>query len=87
MNGLVIPERGLEQFISGLAQTHNVAYVATDDDARALAFHLEQGNKTWPDDTELLLIALSRSGVITDEQRLKLHWVYMGELNLRPSSI
>lgn len=75
------PNTGLADFIRELAQRNNVAYIQTEEDARGLALHKELGNTTVLDDTELLLIALSRAAVITKDQWLELHCAYMAELH------
>lgn len=81
MENVVLPENGFKEFVHDLAKTHQVSYVQTEDDAKALALYKEMNSdSTDLSTTELLIIALYRARLITSGQMLKIQNGYFKDL-------
>ena len=68
--------------IHDLAAKHGVVYAATAIDQLANAHARLSDNDVTLDETENLVTALERAGVITDEEGRRLHSAYIRELGL-----
>lgn len=80
-----IPTTRVAEYISGLARRHGVAYIptATDHLAKVLT-HLSDDDVDL-DNTELLIIALERAGLLPNEEVIHIHSNYLHEkFGVRP---
>ena len=89
MSGTTLDDRPTAQTSSSvrrrihdLAAEHGVVYAATAFDQLANAHARLSDNDVTLDETENLVTALERSGVITDEEGRRLHSAYLRELGL-----
>lgn len=74
-----IPDSGIERFIQSLAAQNGVEYVRTNGDNLSDAFARLSGDDVMLDETERLLLALQRGGVITSAEAFELFNRYLGE--------
>jgi hypothetical protein len=82
---MVIPVKGLEEYIVDLANRHGVIYNKTPYDELAETITKLSDDEVEMDEVELLLIALERAGVIGSEYVVPLHVNYLREkLHVRP---
>ena len=80
-----IPTSGLREYIEALAQEHGVIYVPGPYDELAAKFSELSDKGVAQDDTERLLIALKRAGVISCREMIDLLGAYLHE-TMPPSS-
>lgn len=79
-HAMIIPKTGLRAFIVDLAKQHNVVYNKTPlDELAAVWSRLSDDGDVEPDDVELLVIELKRSGVISGAQMVSLLVKYLRE--------
>ena len=82
---MAYPVTDVGGYITGLAKLHAVSYVKTSYDELAEVITRLSDDDVVMDETELLLIALERAGVIPSEAVVPLHINYLREkLNVRP---
>lgn len=74
---LQIPLGDVGEFVRDLATRHRVAYVQTASDRQCDDFARLSDSAVSFDETELLLIALGRAGIITDAEEADLHDAYI----------
>ena len=73
----------IREHVHGLAIAHGVVYEETALDQLANAHARLSDNDVTLDETERLIIALRRAGVVTDEEGSRLHDAYIrGDLGL-----
>ncbi len=76
-------KRDVAAEIADLGRRHNVIYRHTELDELAYHFSRLSDAEVTPDDTENLLIALVRAGVISDAQSMQLLGAYLRQLGYR----
>lgn len=79
MMELDIPKSGLAQFVSELAAQHGVVYKQTGNINLARTITRLSGDDVIPDETERLVIALRRAGVIDGPTMVQLLGRYFDE--------
>ena len=72
----------VQRRIHDLAAEHGVVYAATAFDLLANAHARLSDNDVTLDETENLVTALERAGVVTEEEGRRLHSAYLRELGL-----
>jgi hypothetical protein len=73
------PALSTKSYIQDLAKKHGVSYVETANDRMANIFTALSGDEVTLDETELLIIALSRANVITKKEVMTLMHKYLIE--------
>ena len=80
-----IPLTGLNTYIAGLAKRHGVSYVRSGTSALAGVITRLADDEAKPDQTERLVIAMRRAGVIDGKTMVALLGRYFDEAsNVRP---
>ena len=74
---LLIPKGHVGPFIRDLAACHNVVYAQTVSDLQCDDFARLADSAVRFDETELLIIALRRAGIVTASERADLHDAYI----------
>jgi hypothetical protein len=83
MATIVIPNSGVAEYVAELARKHGVQYVRTADDALAEVITRLADDEIETDETEDLIVALSRAHVIDGEDRVALLYYYLNEKKIR----
>lgn len=76
---MAYPVSNVGGYITGLAKLHGVSYVKTPSDELAEVITRLSDDEVKMDETELLLFALQRSGVITTRDAIALQLSYLRE--------
>lgn len=76
-----IPLSGLKEFVSSLAAQNAVSHVLTGRQALARVITHLSDDVVEPDETECLIIALRRAGVIDDQQMVIILGRYLDEIH------
>lgn len=74
-----IPQSGIQAFVADLAGRHGIAYVRTGSSALAQVITRLGDDEVEPDETEKLIIALRRAGVIDGPAMVTLLGRYFDE--------
>ena len=79
-NAAVISLTPVRDTIHALARRHNVVYLKTTTDVLADHYARLSDSETHLDETECLITALERNGILDRDQGLKLHSQYLDEV-------